>query len=191
MREYYIIPEEGSEGGEEEDVECRLEQALEKGYRIIVIEPVKLGNMTIRWVCPVFRPATPLDHCVCFVYLRRWIRAGNFLHKSAVLASLGALVSLPALPHCVGALTALPLGLFGVACAGLYDISWQFDPCSQYQVDYVGTELASVPSLDLHSHTPVVLVRRNDKYRKRLHNTLALAVLGCIAWRLYRYFKNS
>lgn len=31
-------------------MECRLEQALEKGYPLIIIEPVKLGTMTIKWV---------------------------------------------------------------------------------------------------------------------------------------------
>ncbi len=47
-REYYII--RGEEAEEEEELECRLEQALENGYPIIVIEPVRLGRMTIRCV---------------------------------------------------------------------------------------------------------------------------------------------
>ncbi len=121
----------------------------------------------------------------------RWIRFGNFLHKSAVLASLGALVSLPFLHHSTSNLTSIPLGVFGIGCAALYDVSWQFDPCSQYQVDYQGTELTNVPSHDLHSQTPVVLIQRNDKHRKRLHNTLALVILGYLGWRVYRYFKDS
>lgn len=127
----------------------------------------------------------------CVPYPLRWIRFGNFLHKSAVLACLGSLVTLPVLPHSITNFSSLPLGVMGVACAGLYDVSWQFDPCSQYQVDYMGTELATVPSLDLHSQTPVVLVRKNDKYRKRLHNTLALIVLGYLGWRLYKFLKDS
>ena len=120
----------------------------------------------------------------------RWIRVGNFLHKSAVLASLGALITLPFLPRTIGNFTAIPLGVFGVSSAGLYDISWQFDPCCKYQVDYKGSELARIPSHELQSRTPVVLIRRNDKYRKVLHNSLALIFTAYIGWRLYQYLNS-
>lgn len=132
---------------------------------LIVIEPVGLGDRAIRW-----------------------IRVGNFLHKSAVLASLGALVTAPFLPFKTATFVVLPLGVFGVLCAGVYDFSWQFDPCCKYQVDYKGRELAKVPSHELETRSPVVLVQRNDKYRKFLHNSLALLVTGYICWKAYKHF---
>ena len=120
----------------------------------------------------------------------RWIRFGNFLHKSAVLSTLGTLVTLPMLPANIGYYTAVPIGVFGVCCAGLYDLSWQFDPCCKYQVDYKGTQLTKVPSHELHSRSPVVLVRHNDKYRRRLHNILSLVVTGYFGWKLYQYLTS-
>ena len=153
------------DGDDQNSLECELETALEGGHILIVIEPIGLGDRSIRW-----------------------IRAGNFLHKSAVLASLGALVTGPFLPPRIALFTSLPVGVFGVLCAFAYDLSWQFDPCCKYQVDYRGQELAKVPSHELQSRTPVVLVRRNDKYRKILHNTLALLVAGCVSWRLFKYY---
>lgn len=167
---YHVIHIRG-DGGEgrraEEGEECELETALEEGCTIIVVEPMVLGQETVGW-----------------------IRMGNFLHKSAVLASLTGLVSLPCLPGSVARVTALPLGLFGVCCAFLYDVSWQFDPCCKYQVDYHGHELAHVPSHELHSRTPVVLIRKNDKYRRRLHNGLALLFLSFLGWKLYQHFSG-
>lgn len=158
--EYEVVDEEGGSAS------CQLDLAFDRGCVVIVVEPRELGKHVIRW-----------------------IRFGNFLHKSAVLASTGALVALPFLSDKVSIATAVPLGSFGVCCAVVYAVSWQFDPCSKYQVDYRGVELSRVPSHELQSHSPVVLVRRNDVYRKVLHNTLALAVAGYLAWRAYKYYN--
>ena len=167
-QEYYIIHDSSRKHSDnKESLECQLEYALERRYPLVVVEPVWLGDETMRW-----------------------IRVGNFLHKSAVLASLGALITLPFLPRTIGNFTAIPLGVFGVSSAGLYDISWQFDPCCKYQVDYKGSELARIPSHELQSRTPVVLIRRNDKYRKVLHNGLALIFTAYIGWRLYQYLNS-
>lgn len=133
-------------------------------------------------------PSTPCHSLVSCSLLCRWVRFGNFLHKTSVLASLGALVCLPVVPHRVLSFTVVPLGVLGSCCAALYDVSWQFDPCCKYQVDHGGKELSHVPSHELHSQSPVVLVLRNDKYRKRLHNSLALAVVAVLSWKLYRSF---
>ena len=147
-------------------LECQLERALEQGCSLIIVEPASLGDEIVRW-----------------------IRFGNFLHKSAVLASLGALV-LPIIPTKIGVYSAFPIGLFGLCCTGLYDFSWQFDPCCKYQVDYKGTQLTKVPSHELLCRSPVVLVRHNDKYRKRLHNALSLVVIGYLGWRLYQLLNS-
>lgn len=121
-----------------------------------------------------------------YVYAYRWIRFGNFLHKTAVITCLGGLVCVPVIPHRLVGYVCLPLGVVGVSCVLLYNISWQSDPCSKYQVDYDGRELTHIPSHELHSSSPVVLVYRNDKYRKRLHNILAIAVCAVFGWGLYR-----
>ncbi len=145
-------------------LECELDKALENGYQLIVIEPVGLGDRAIRW-----------------------IRVGNFLHKSTVLSSLGVLVVGPFLSPKTAVWSLLPLGVVGVLCACVYDFSWQFDPCCKYQVDYKGRGLTRVPSQELESQSPVVLVQKNDKHRKVLHNFLAIFTTCVIGYKLYKY----
>jgi len=149
-------------------LECRFEEALEEGFDVVVVEPEGLGNESIRW-----------------------IKVGNFLHKSAVLSALGTLAITLAIPRQYVLFTTLPLGAFGVCCACLYGFSWQFDPCCKYQVDYRGRELTHIPSHEIHTSSPVVLVKRNDKYRKILHNTLSVLVAGYLGWVLYRHFRSQ
>ena len=118
--------------------------------------------------------------------LCRWIRFGNFLHKAAVIACLGGLATAPLVPHTLFGYVCVPLGVVGVGSAVVYDVSWQFDPCCKYQVDHDGVELNHIPSHELHSPSPVVLIFKNDKHRKRLHNILALATCALFGWRLYK-----
>merc|ERR1712126_441701 len=67
-----------------------------------------------------------------------------------------------------------PTSLLSVACAALYGISWQFDPCCKYQVTVDSEELSNLRVENLTNASPVVLVRRDDKYRKILHNSVAV-----------------
>lgn len=158
--QYIVLHESDDSHG----LECQLETALESGYQLIVIEAVGLGDRAIRW-----------------------IRVGNFLHKSTVLSSLGVLAVGPFLSPKTAVLSVVPLGVFSVLCACVYDFSWQFDPCCKYQVDYKGRELTQVPSQELESQCPVVLVQRNDKYRKILHNCLAIFTAGVVCYKVYKY----
>ena len=167
---YYIVHRgAGGVAGTSRDAkaicEKDLESALEQRYPLIVVEPRWLGDEVIRWV-----------------------KFGNFLHKTAVLASLGCLVTVPLTPPHLIQYICLPLGLVGVSCAVIYNLSWQFDPCCQYQVDYRGEELTRVPSHELSCRSPVILVKRNDKYRKVLHTTLALAAAVYPSWRFYNQY---
>ena len=151
---------------EREAAECRLETALEEGFDVIIIEPLWLGDETVRW-----------------------IKFGNFLHKTSVLSCLGVVACAPLLsPSLSLLLLHAPLGSLGIACAALYNLSWQFDPCCKYQVDYKGTELTAVPSNRLVSPSPLVLVRRNDIYRRILHNSLTLSVIAIVGWKVYKYY---
>uniref|UniRef100_A0A8C2QGK6 Uncharacterized protein n=1 Tax=Cricetulus griseus TaxID=10029 RepID=A0A8C2QGK6_CRIGR len=102
-----------------------------------------------------------------------WITVGNCLHKTAVLAGTGCLFTLLALPLDYSHYLSPPTGV--LACCTLYGISWQFDPCCKYQVEYDAYKLSCLPLHRFTSSTPVVLVRKEDLHRKRLHNTKALA----------------
>jgi hypothetical protein len=144
-----------------------LERALEVKANVIIIEPSKLGDET-----------------------SRWIAVGNCLHKTSVVAGMGCLVTGINWPD--NAPLFMPFGFVSVVCAGVYAVSWQFDPCCKYQiesdVEKIKDRLSYVQNLNTTS--PVVLVRRNDTRRKILHNTLALLSIGFTSWRIYEwYFK--
>jgi len=135
--------------------ECELESALEEKVDYIVIEPSKLGEET-----------------------SRWIRVGNCLHKTAVISGLASIVLPQFLPDPNGLLavfTRLPTSLISISCVTLYGISWQFDPCCKYQVTLNSRELSKLNIQNLTNASPVVLVQRDDKYRKTLHNVIAIA----------------
>lgn len=149
----------------EHSLECQFENALESGCTLVVVEPPGLG-----------------ENCI------RWIRLGNFLHKSAVLCAVGTLAITPFIPVKVSFFTTFPLGVFSIGCAGMYGLSWQSDPCCKYQIDYKGRELTKIPSHEIHTSSPVVLVKRNDHYRKLLQNALAVAVTGYLAWMVHKHF---
>ena len=82
----------------------------------------------------------------------------------------------------------MPLGTLSLFCTGVYTASWQFDPCCKYQVEYDSQKLSRLPLHTLTSSTPVVLVRRDDIHRKRLHNTIALAALAYCAKKIYELY---
>lgn len=165
--QYHVI-HSLSGAANEHSLECQFEDALEKEFALVVIEPPGLG-----------------DNCI------RWIKVGNFLHKSAVLSAIGTLAITPFIPVKISFFTTFPLGAFGICCAGVYGFSWQSDPCCKYQVDYRGRELTKIPSHDIHTSTPVILLKRNDKYRKMVHNTLSAVVAGYLGWIVYRHFFES
>lgn len=165
-KDYYILPKSAATGSRD-TLDRQLEDALIHGYSVIVVEPRGLGDDIIRW-----------------------IRFGNFLHKSSVLANLGCLVLLPFLSRRTINIVAVPLGIFGASCAFFYNISWSSDPCCKYQVDHHGKELKHISSYQLSSRSPVVLMRRNPTPRLILHTTFALFVCGYLGWRLGELLYN-
>lgn len=163
--ECYIVHEIYNGENVQDQFEYELEQALEAQYKYIVIEPTRIGDETARW-----------------------ISVGNCLHKTAVLSGAACLLTPLSLPVEYSRYVALPAGALSVACAALYGISWQFDPCCKYQVEYDSQKLSRLPLHTLTSSTPVVLVRRDDVHRKRLHNTIALAALAYCAKKIYELY---
>ncbi|XP_012273184.1 transmembrane protein 11 homolog, mitochondrial isoform X2 [Orussus abietinus] len=148
-----------------ETFEYELERALESECSLIVIEPSKLGDET-----------------------SRWIAVGNCLHKTAAISGLAAIVTglvWGDRPYICG-----PLGFTSIITCGLYTVSWQFDPCCQYQVE---TDTSKLPHVELLAvlgpSSPTFLVRKDDTRRRILHTTITLTALCVCAWRLYRAFK--
>lgn len=158
--EYFIIREVYEQGGLE-DFENELDQALDMETETIVIEPIELGLETARW-----------------------ISVGNFLHKTSVVCGLAT----AAFSHSNKLQVLLPLGCTSFICAGVYLISWQFDPCCKYQVEKDMRNVGKLPLHKLVSSSPVVLVRKDDSRRKILHNTLALLSISICCWKIYKSY---
>lgn len=93
-----------------EAFEAELEKALVARINYIIVEPARLGDETARW-----------------------ITVGNCLHKTAVITGLASIVTVSLWPDRL-AIVAAPLSAISVFCTGLYTVSWNYDPCCQYQV---------------------------------------------------------
>ena len=144
-----------------------LDLALSEEYPMIVVEPKILGDQ-----------------------ISRWIQAGNFIHKSSVICSLGCLVSPFILPPNNRTIVSMALGGTSLLLTAVYDISWQFDPCCKYQVEYDSHNLVKVPLEELTSPSPIVLVYKDDQYRKILHNVASLAVSVYMGYKAYQYWHT-
>ena len=145
--------------------DTELELALNREYPMIVIEPKVLGDQ-----------------------ISRWIQVGNFIHKSSVICSLGCLVSPLILPANNRTMISMSLGGTSLLLTAVYDVSWQFDPCCKYQVDYDSHSLVKVPLERLTLPSPIVLVYKDDRYRKILHNVASLAVCAYMGYKAYHYW---
>nr|CAD7413072.1 unnamed protein product [Timema cristinae] len=83
-----------------------------------------------------------------------------------------------------------PIGALSLLCAGLHTISWQFDPCVQYQVENDLTRLSKYPEINLlAAASPIVLVRRDNSRRKLLQTSVTLLAAAFCAWRIYDAYK--
>lgn len=167
--EHIIIRAPGSNNGDQDEfLEDQLEDALEEGIPYIIIEPSRIGDETTKW-----------------------IQMGNFLHKTTVLAGLGCLTTGLTLPNRYKNFIHIPLGAMSLSSVILYTASWQYDPCCKYQVENDRRTLESLHIDNLSSNSVVVLKRRDDKYRKRLHNFIALMVASYFGWNVYKWYNSS
>lgn len=92
-----------------EKFEAELDKALETKVDYIIIEPTRLGDET-----------------------GRWIYVGNCLHKTAVISGIASVIY--GLIWRDRLLFSAPMCVISVFCTGLYTVSWNYDPCCQYQV---------------------------------------------------------
>jgi len=139
--------------------ERELDKAMLGKNSTIVIEPHQLG-----------------EECV------RYIRLGNTLHKAAVLSGLIAL----GVSGLKGTWS-IPFSGISVGCAAAYHFSWQHDPACKYQVDTAGHYLHRIPLEQLSSTAPIILVRRDDRVRKKLHNSIACTAGINLIYQLVAY----
>ena len=127
-----------------------LKGALIQNYDLIVLSDVTLGER------------------VC-----KWIQFGNILHKSAVLSGITCLVlniSTDTADWFIGCLSFC--SFFSIAT---YNALWRKDIVSSYQLDTRGDFVSQLPLSSVKSRSVVVLVKRDDKYRRFLHN-----LIGCL-----------
>ncbi|XP_065066308.1 transmembrane protein 11, mitochondrial-like [Rhopilema esculentum] len=163
--EHVVIRKEFEEE-QEEYYEEQLEDALDDKVPFIIIEPEQIGNETTKW-----------------------IQMGNFLHKTGVLSGAGSLVVQLICPQKYKDYLCIPLGVLSLSCITLYNVSWQFDPCCKYQVEYDTSTLEKLQLEHLTSSSVVVLQRRDDIYRKRLHNCLGILVVTLFSWKVYKWYS--
>ena len=161
--DYFIIREIYENDNASEYFESELERALEEKVETIIIEPSRLGDDTAQWII-----------------------VGNCLHKTAVISGLGCLCLGLGLPE--RGLAYFPLGSVSLFCAAIHTVSWQFDPCCKYQVEYDSRQLQRLPLHNLTSSSPVVLVRKNDRRRRILQSVVALSAVGLCSWRFYNWY---
>ena len=163
--DYAVVREIYNSENSSRQFEEELERAIDDEKTTIIIEPYQLGEETTRW-----------------------IRFGNFLHKAAVLSGVTSIATSFFTSRLFS--VTVPFGTTSVACATLYALSWSSDPCCKYQIDYSGRALHAIPQRDLGSGSPVVLVRKDDKYRKRLHYGVAIVSFLCCGWQIYRWWTD-
>lgn len=164
FRPQYVIIREVYDQVGLDDFESELDRALDVQTDTIIIEPMNLGLETARW-----------------------ISVGNFLHKASVLSGLGTLLLATRSDNLKVLLTT---GGCSLMCATVYFISWQFDPCCKYQVETNISKIDKLPMHKLSSTSPIVLVRKDDKRRKVLHNTLAALSFTMCLWKVYKKFSQ-
>ncbi|XP_045211361.2 transmembrane protein 11, mitochondrial-like [Mercenaria mercenaria] len=162
--EYVVIREQDTEEFTDEDFEMELDRALDVHAEFIVIEPRNLGDETARW-----------------------IKVGNCLHKTSVVTGFvsGVVQYMDSSRNFV----IISCGVLSVFCASIYAVSWQYDPCCKYQVEDNLPKLEKILG-SLSTVTPVVLVRRDDTRRKKLHNIIAIISGIICAYRFYKWIKS-
>lgn len=130
---------------------------------------------------------------------------GNCLSKTAVVSGLGCVAAGKMSEFCVGisyqrksvsgfawpkniALSA-SLGFVSLFCTSLYTISWNTDPCVQYQIERNPKKLPKFPNLLNDFTSPVVLTYRSNRKTKYLHRIVTTLAVGVCAFRIYESLK--
>ncbi|XP_062588602.1 transmembrane protein 11, mitochondrial-like [Saccostrea cucullata] len=146
---------------EQEKLETELELAFQRQVAHIIIEPFTLGKDTARW-----------------------IKMGNFLHKSCVVSGIISLIT----GYCNKDLVSYTFAGVSFLTAGLYALSWASDPCCKYQIEKNKRRIQDLPLHELSSTSVVVLVRRDDARRKYLQNIVSFSAVCLSAYKVYNMY---
>ncbi|XP_067646264.1 transmembrane protein 11 homolog, mitochondrial isoform X1 [Eurosta solidaginis] len=161
---FRIIREVYESTNAHERFEAELDKALEAKVDYIIIEPPRLGDET-----------------------GRWITVGNCLHKTAVVSGLASFIS--SLIWRDRPIIAAPICAVSLFCTGLYTVSWNYDPCCQYQVFVESDEeiLSKLPLEDVSA--PMILGYSPNTKTKYLHRSITLFSAAFCAWQIWRSYK--
>ncbi|XP_023213465.1 transmembrane protein 11-B, mitochondrial-like [Centruroides sculpturatus] len=143
-----------------------LEKAMASGTRIIIIEPLELGEMT-----------------------SVWIGFGRFLNRLSLYTGLGTLATAyfwPKNPHFY-----CSLGAINFVCTAMYGVAWQFDPCSKYRVVKSPSERANLPLHLISTYCPVVLARKNTLPMNCTRIILTFSAVGYCLWNVYKLWRGE
>ena len=130
--------------------ELELKEALKQNYDVIVLSDIALGQR------------------VC-----KWIQFGNILHKSAVISGISCCVLNIATQTADWLTNAI--SLCSLLSITVYNTMWRRDTVSRYQLDTRGDFVSQMPLSSVKSRSLMVLIKRDDCYRRILHN-----LIGCI-----------
>ncbi|XP_030385607.1 transmembrane protein 11 homolog, mitochondrial isoform X2 [Scaptodrosophila lebanonensis] len=160
---FHVIREVYDSSNAHERFEAELDKALEAKVDYIIIEPPRLGDET-----------------------GRWITVGNCLHKTAVASGVVSLIS--SLLWHDRPVIAAPVCAISLFCTGLYTVSWNYDPCCQYQVvENNEAVLNKLPLTDVSS--PVILGYSPNTKTKYLHRGVTFLSAALCAWQIWRSYK--
>lgn len=79
-------------------------------------------------------------------------------------------------------------GFVSLFCTSLYTISWNTDPCVQYQIERNPKKLPKFPNLNEFT-SPVVLTYKSNKKTKCLHRIVTSMAVGICAYQIYEAVK--
>ena len=113
-----------------------------------------------------------------------WIQFGNFLHKIGVLTGVSSLLLNIAQ---ASDWLAASVSLCSIISISAYNAIWRRDIVSCYQLDTRGDFVANVPLSCVKSGSLMVLVRRDDKYRRLLHNLIGCFLIAQFCLKIRNY----
>ena len=143
-----------------EVLEEQIQHAFESATQHIIIESAELGDN-----------------------ITKWIITGNFFHKTSVISGLLSMISPLFCPQKYRVFVTLPLCGINLMCTVMYNFSWHRDACCKYQVERNTESLEQLHLKALTTSSPAILVYRDDKYRRRLHNFFSYCCAGYLLYR--------
>lgn len=159
----YIIREIYENENSIETFLIQLERALHRRYECIVIEPKRLAEET-----------------------GRWIMLGNILSRLSLLSGAASITISIVSPDRL--FVSVPLAALTLITRGFYDISWNFDPCSKYQVESGSAVTRFVDESVAKSATRILVYKDNALLNYAQRSVTVVAVVLC-GFHLYRSLK--